>query len=163
MTAAGLHVDGSSGASRWLLFGSLALNLFFIGIGGALLVQNSGLGPAAPAAIDRSVAGRIDRLASALPAEDGNRLRAAYAAHREDIDGARAAYQRAQDTTRGTLRVQPFDGTALRSAMAQMREAKLGFDRKLQDLIAQVAADMSPAGRRKLADYHPPTRPAPSR
>lgn len=162
MTIAGLRIDGSSGGSRWLLFGSLALNLFFIGIGGALLVQDSGLGPAAPVAFDRGVAARIDRLAAALPSDDGKLLRAAYTAHRADIDGSRAAYRKAQDATRAVLRVEPFDGTALRRAMAAMRDAKLAFDRKLQNLIAQVAADMSPTGRRKLADYHPPSRTVPA-
>ncbi len=47
---------------RALLLASLALNLFFVGAAGALLVRHSLAPPAAPAVIDRSAAGRIERL-----------------------------------------------------------------------------------------------------
>jgi len=47
-----LTMDMPERSSRWLLIGSLALNLFFIGTIGALAVRHS-FAPAQPAAPDR--------------------------------------------------------------------------------------------------------------
>ena len=153
MTYTGLTLRGSEGSSRWLLFASLALNLFFIGIGGALLMQGYGSDAAAPpAAGDRSLAGRIERIAVTLPREDADRLRAAYQARRDEIDGARAAYRDRQDAMRAALRAQPFDLDALTAAMVEMRAARQIFDRRIHDFFAQLASEMSAAGRQKLAD-----------
>jgi len=154
MTTARLTLPATDRSSRWLLLFSLALNLFFIGIGGALLLQGGGAVSNPPAtAIDRSVATRIARIAATLPPADADRLRAAYRANRDGIDGTRAAYRRMQDAVRAALRAEPFDVEALRAAMANLRTARQVFDRRLQDFFAVVASDMTPAGRQKLADW----------
>ena len=159
MTSTDLTLRGSNGSSRWLLLTSLALNLFFIGVGGALLVQSYSSSPLAPAAAgDRSVAGRIERIAATLPREDADRLRTAFEARRSEIDGARAAYRNRQDAVRAALRAQPFNPDALKAAMTEMRAARQTFDRGINDFFAQQAAEMSPAGRQKLAD-RPSARP----
>ncbi|MPZ57366.1 MAG: periplasmic heavy metal sensor [Rhizobiales bacterium] len=153
MTFMGLTLRGSEGSSRWLLLSSLALNLFFIGIGGALLMQSYGSdAPAPPTASDRSVAGRIARIAATLPREDADRLQAAYQARRDEIDGTRAAYRERQDAVRAALRAQPFDVEALKATMTEMRAARQIFDRLIHDFFAQQASEMSPTGRQKLAD-----------
>jgi len=153
MTFTDLTLRGSDRSSRWLLLTSLALNLFFIGVGGALLVQSYGSGAPAPATVsDRSVAGRIERIAVTLPREDAVRLRSAYQASRAEIDGARAAYRDRQDAMRAMLRAQPFDLDALKTAMVEMRAARQTFDRRIHGFFAQLASEMSPAGRQKLAD-----------
>jgi uncharacterized membrane protein len=157
MTFSGLTLSGSEGSSRWLLLGSLALNLFFIGIGGALLLQSYAPDVATPPpASERSMAGRIERIATTLPREDAERLRAAYQARREEIDGARAAYRDKQDAMRAALRTEPFDVDALKATMADMRAARQTFDRRIHEFFAQQASEMSPAGRQKLGD-----RPSP--
>jgi len=52
--------------SRWLLFASLALNLFFVGVAGAMIVRGY-FSPSPPGApVDRSVSARIERLAAAI-------------------------------------------------------------------------------------------------
>jgi uncharacterized membrane protein len=154
MTFAGLTMPGSGGSSRWLLLGSLALNLFFIGIGGALLLQQSGTDTTGtPGAADRSLASRIERIAATLPREDGDRLRAAYRAQRDGIDGTRADYRAKRDAMRAALRTQPFDKAALQAVMAEARAARQAFDRRIQDFFAQVASEMTQAGRQKLADW----------
>jgi uncharacterized membrane protein len=58
--------------SRWLLLGSLALNLFFVGIAVAMFIR-------APEqrTWDRNVFVRVERLAATLPAADAQILRAA--------------------------------------------------------------------------------------
>jgi uncharacterized membrane protein len=153
MTYTGLTLRGSEASPRWLLLASLALNLFFIGIGGALLLRGYGADPAAPpTASDRSVAGRIERIAAVLPPEDADRLRKAYQAERSEIDGARAAYRDKQEAVRTALRAQPFSLDALKRAMAEMRVARQAFDASIHGLFAQQASEMSQAGRQALAD-----------
>lgn len=154
MTLTGLMLRGSDGASRWLLLASLALNLFFIGIGGALLMRSYGFdAPAAPAATDRSIAGRIERIAVRLSNADAERLRAAYQARREEIERTRATYHDRQDDVRAALRSQPFDLDALRVALAEMRAARQISDRQFHDFFAQQASEMSQAARLKLANW----------
>jgi uncharacterized membrane protein len=153
MSLTGLTLRGSDESSRSLLLASLALNLFFIGIGGAMLLQSYAFdAPAPPSGSERSVAGRIERIAATLPREDAERLRAAYQARRDELDGARGAYRDRQDAMRAVLRAEPFDLEALRAAMAEMRAARQNFDRRIHDFFAQQAAQMSPAGRQKLAE-----------
>jgi uncharacterized membrane protein len=139
-------------APRWLVFGSLALNLFFIGIAAALLIR----GPAPPS--DRSIGARIERLAETLPPADGDRLRAEFHAAQPAVDRARTGYEQARDGIRTILRREPFDAAALQDAMGRTRTARQDFDVVLQGVIAKAAAAMSSDGRQKLAEW-PPGRP----
>lgn len=138
----------AAAASRWLLFASLALNLFFVGVAFALLIRQ-------PAPPDRSVAGRIDRLAVTLPAADARKLRDEFQAHRNAVENARQAYDAARDTIRQALRRQPFELPAMQDAMTRSRAARQGFDQELQTLLAAAAAEMSPEGREGMAQWPP--------
>lgn len=135
---------------RWLLLASLAVNLFFIGVAVALLVR----APAKPT-YDRNVFVRIDRLAATLPPSDGAKMRAEIAAHHDSVAAAQTNYRAAQDAIRATLRQEPFDENAMRAAMVQTRAARQNFDQAIQSVVALAAAEMSPAGRRALADWPP--------
>jgi uncharacterized membrane protein len=132
--------------SRWLLLGSLAVNLFLIGLIVALVTRE-------PPVTDRSPAGRIDGLASTLPAADGAKLRASFADNRASVEGARKKYEDRREGIRAVLRREPFDNAALRAAMSESRTARQEFDTALQAVMAQAAGDMSPAGRAALADW----------
>jgi len=145
-------------APRWLLLASLALNLFFIGVVGAIAVRGYVDAPAAPAPIDRTAAGRTERLAATLPAADADKLRAEFATRREPIEAAQANYRRMQDRIRDVLRREPFDVEAMRAAMTETRAARNTFELTLQAMIATAASEMSPEGRKKLAEW-PPDRP----
>jgi uncharacterized membrane protein len=138
-------------APRWLLFASLALNLFFVGVGAALLIRQ-------PAPLDRSTAGRIERLAATLPAADAGKLRGKFQAQRAAVEDARERYDAARDTIRGTLRREPFQLSAMQEAMTRARAARQNFDQELQTLLANAAAEMSPEGRERLAEW-PPGQP----
>ncbi len=138
------------GSSRWLLLGSLALNLFFIGIAIAMAIRT----PASPS-WDPNVFVRVERLAASLPSADGDLLRGRIKANREPIEDAQTKYRTAQDNIRATLRQDPFDAAALQAAMAKTRAARQGFDQVIQGVFAGTAAQMSPAGRRALADWPP--------
>jgi uncharacterized membrane protein len=159
MSLATLAAMRDERTSRWLVLASLALNLFFVGAGGALVARHYLAAPAAsPAPVDRSVAARMERLAVTLPSSDAEILRAEYRTKATNVDGARETYRKAQDEVRRILRAEPFQGDAMRAAMTEQRAARQAFDQLLQDVIASAAAKMSPAGRSKLADWPPGQR-----
>jgi len=149
-------------SSRWLLLGSLALNLFFIGTIGALAVRHYVM-PAQPAATERprTAAARIERLAAPLPAADAEKLRAAFRARETAAESARDALNRAFDRANAALRTQPFDPAQLRAALGEIRAARPGYEQVMQDIYLAAATAMSAEGRAKLADG-PSPRPATS-
>jgi uncharacterized membrane protein len=140
---------------------SLALNLFFLGLISAGPIRHL-FHPHQRPVIEprRSAAERIDRLASTLPTEDADKLRAAFRTKDRTLESAHAAYRKAQESMRSTLRAEPFDASALRSAMTEVRAARQSLDAALQDVIATAATEMSPAGRSKLAEWTPPAHNA---
>lgn len=138
------------GSSRWLLLGSLALNLFFVGVAVAMAIRAP-----APPSWDRNVFVRVDRLAATLPPADGDLLRNQIKANQVQIEDTQTKYRAAQDTIRATLRQEPFDAATLQAAMAKTRAARQNFDQTIQGVFAGTAAQMSPAGRRALADWPP--------
>ena len=140
----------SRGSSRWLLLGSLALNLFFVGVALAIIVR----APAAPT-WDRNVFVRVERIADTLPPADADLLRGQINANRQLIEDAQTKYRAAQDQIRATLRQEPFDVEAMRAAMAKTRGARQSFDQVIQGVFAFSASQMSPAGRSALADWPP--------
>jgi uncharacterized membrane protein len=159
MTIATSAVLGEERTSRRLLLVSLALNLFLVGAGGALMARHYFAERAVTTApLDRSVAARIERLAATLPAGDADILRGEYRANAATVDAARETYRNAQDGVRAVLRAEPFQPDAMRAAMSQTRNARQAFDQLLQDVIASAAIRMSAAGRNALADWPPGQR-----
>ena len=150
MTLAQFAPAMTRGSSRWLLLGSLALNLFLIGAAVAIAIRAP-----APPAWDRNVFVRVERIATTLPPSDAALLRGQIKANREAIEDTQTKYRTAQDTIRATLRQQPFDPAAMREAMAKTRAARQNFDQTIQGVFATTAAQMSAAGRHALADWPP--------
>ena len=142
---------GSS--SRWLLLGSLALNLFFVGVAISFLVRT----PPQPS-WDRNVFVRFERMAATLPPADSRLFLDQIAADRPAIEAAQTAYRDAQTNYRDALRAEPFDAAALRNAMVQSRAARQAYDETIQNAIAATAAKMSTDGRRGVADWPPRRR-----
>jgi uncharacterized membrane protein len=143
------------GSSRWLLLGSLALNLFFIGIALAMAVRPA---PApTPATWDPDVFVRMERIAQTLPVKDAAVLRAQVEASRSTVTNAQSAWQSDRQVIRDTLRNEPFDGAALRTTMARTRADRQNYDQVLQNLFADAASKMSHEGRLALANW-PPNR-----
>ena len=149
---------------RWLLLTSLALNLFLLGAGGALLARHYLAEPArTETPVDRSIAARMERLAATLPPADAAILRSRYRGEAARIDAAREGYLDAQDEVRRILRDEPFAPEAMRKAMVEARASRQGMEQQLQDMIAAAAAQMSPAGRSELANWPPGQRGAAAR
>jgi uncharacterized membrane protein len=138
------------GSSRWLLLGSLALNLFFVGIGVAMAVRAP-----APQRWNPDVFVRMERVADTLPAADADLLRGAISAQRAPLAAAQTAYHRARNGIRESLRQEPFNPAAMREVLARTRAARQTQDEILQNLFADAAAKMSPAGRLALANWPP--------
>jgi uncharacterized membrane protein len=148
-------------SSRWLLIGSLALNLFFVGTVGALALRHIMAPPhQAETERPRTAAARLERLAAPLPAADGETLRAAFRARAGEAESARDALNRAYERVQAALRAQPFDPAQLRAAMAEARAARPLYEMVMQDVLMAGAAGMSAEGRARLAEW-PPRSPNP--
>ena len=150
-------------SSRWLLVGSLALNLFFVGTIGALAVRHYVM-PAQQATTERprTAAARIERLAAPLPATDAEKLRTAFRAREAAAEGARDTLNRAFERMQAALRAQPFDTALLRGALADVRAARPAYEQVMQEIYLAAATAMSPEGRARLADW-PAPRPTTTR
>jgi uncharacterized membrane protein len=144
-------------SSRWLLIGSLALNLFFIGTVGALAVRHYVV-PVQPAATERprTAAARIERLAAPLPPADAEKLRATFRPRAAEAEDARAALNRAFERIQTALRKEPFDPAQLRTALAEVRTTRPAYELVMQEIYLAAAGAMSPEGRAKLADWPSP-------
>ena len=140
----------TSGSSRWLQLGSLALNLFFVGVAVAMSIRAP-----APSYWDRDVFVRVERLAATLPPADADLVRGAMNANRGVIAAAQLKFQEAREHIHNMLRQEPFDPAALRAAMAESRAARGAYDQLVQGIFATTAAQMSGAGRHALADWPP--------
>jgi uncharacterized membrane protein len=154
-----ITLDSQDRASRLLLVGSLALNLFFVGTAGALTARHY-IAPTQPAPVERSrtAAARVERLAAPLPAADAEKLRAAFRERAGAAEGARDALNAAFERVSAALRAEPFDPAALGTAFSAARAARPAYELAMQQIIAAGAQAMSHEGRSKLAEW-PPSRP----
>jgi len=137
---------------RWLLLGSLALNLFFIGVALAMAIR----APAPPPRWDPNVFVRVERLAATLPPADADLLRGVFQANHAAIESAQSKYHAARDHIHATLREDPFKLEDLRAAMTETRTARQTYDQVIQGVFADVAAKLSSAGRHAVADWRNP-------
>jgi uncharacterized membrane protein len=138
------------GSSRWLLLGSLALNLFFVGVALAMALRAP-----APSHWDPNVFVRVERLAATLPPADAEILRKQIDANHAAIEDTQTKYHSARRHIQEVLRQEPFDVEAMRAATAQTRTARLSFDQTVQGVFADIAAKITPAGRQALANWPP--------
>jgi len=145
-------------SSRFLLVGSLALNLFFIGTIGALAARHY-MTWSQPAAVERprTAAARIERFAAPLPAADAEKLRAAFRARASAAEGARGALNGAFERIQGALRAEPFDPARLSAAFKEARTVRPAYEIAMQEIIETAAGTMSRDGRNKLAEWPPRT------
>jgi len=137
---------------HWLLLGSLALNLFFVGAAGAVAYRYSS--PVPLTTVSRGdLIGRLNHLADTLPAGDADAMRAQLRADEVKIAAARADLRLSREDVRRSLRAEPFDADAMREAMTANHAAHDRFDQVIHDMLAAAASKMSVIGRNKLADW----------
>ena len=146
-----------TGRTRWLLLGSLTLNVVFAAAAGASLIRHSAAVPLEPVAhMSRGAEHRLDRIATTLPERDAQIMRSFIRAQTAKVVAAQANLRVSQEDLRTSLRAEPFNPAAVRAAMAETSAARDNYDQVLQEVIASSAAKMSPEGRSKLADWPPP-------
>ena len=145
----------SAGSSRWLLLGSLALNLFFVGVAIAMAVRAP-----APSYWDRNVFVRVERFAATLPPADGDVLRGQINANRAAIEGTQTEYHSARDHIHEVLRQEPFDVEAMRAAMAKTRSARHAFDQTIQGVFAVSRRQFRPQAGWLWPIGHPDASPS---
>jgi uncharacterized membrane protein len=147
--------------SAAILLVSLALNVFFVGVGAALGLRSYLALPAASVSeTGRNPAARIERLATMLPLADAQKLRAQFRAREAAIDAAREAYLRARAVLEGALRAEPFSIDALRAALTQTRASRQKLEEALGDVVATAAVEMSAQARVRMVTQNPnPRRP----
>lgn len=153
-----LSANANSSRVRYLLLGSLTLNLLFAGAAGAVAVQRSTAVPLQPVVgIRHSIAHRIDRIAASLPANDAMIMRAEFHAEAAKLAVAEADVRLSEQAVRDDLRAQPFDAAAVRAAMAQSSAARDRVYQLVHEAVATATVKMSPDGRKTLAEW--PARP----
>ena len=159
MTVAQYAPTITRGSSRWLLLGSLALNLFFVGVAVAMAVRAP-----APPAWDRNVFVRVEHIADTLPPADADLLRGQINANRQLIDEAQIAIPlRAGRDPRDAAARAVRRRRDARGHGEDPRRARQAFDQVIQGVFAFSASQMSPAGRKALADWPPGRKTASNR
>jgi uncharacterized membrane protein len=149
----------SFASMRYLLLGSLALNLALVGAAGAVAFEHSSAKsvPLQPViGLKHTIAQRMDRIIRILPPDDAKVMRAVLRADAKQLVAAEAQVRLSQETVRSRLRAEPFDPAAVRQALAETSAAHDHFLELVHNVIASATTQMSPAGRETLADW--PTR-----
>jgi uncharacterized membrane protein len=140
---------------RYLLLGSLALNLVLAGAAGAVAFQHSSSAatPKPIAGIKRGIESHLAQIAASLPADDARIMRAELRADALRLATAQTEVRLSEEAVRNSLRAEPFDPAAVRNAMAEDNQARDRFFRLVHDAVASATAKMSPDGRKAIADW----------
>jgi uncharacterized membrane protein len=165
MTSQGLASENQpeNRRRRWILVGmiaSLALNLFLAGVVGAWLVRPALFRPAAAPPVTLGLpADRLgERIARRLPPSDRPIIRDAFKNHEQEIRQRLEEWRNALQTSRRSLRADPFDPDAFTAAFNRAEDARNGYQRAVHQAVREAATAMSPEGRIKLTQP-PPGRP----
>lgn len=133
---------------RWVLAGSLALNVFLATVIG---VHRWGRPPGSPPDPARVA----EEIAATLPPADADILRAAFAKHRARLEAAHKAMRGMPRRVHDALTADTFDEARLRGAFDAGSRARQQMDDAIADVVAAAAKRMSTEGRHKMAEWRP--------
>lgn len=136
---------------RAALGASLALNLV---LGGLLLFRDPGGGGGPPD--PRRLIAHMERL---LPPGDREIFHARMETGREARDAARRRLRESFADVRASIGREPFDPAALQAALATARAGGAEFSRSFDTSLVQAMGEISPEGRRRIAEDMPAGRP----
>ena len=142
--------------SFWLLLASLSLNVFLVA---AIAVGVAWPGFRSPPPPDPMKI--ADDMASGLPPADAGILRQAFATRAAAFERARDLHVNTPARIRRVLEQAEFDAAALGAIFAEARTAHEAMDAAIEMSMTEAIGKMSPAGRRKLAEWEPPGRRGP--
>ncbi len=152
-----LRVAENPGRARsYLLVASLALNLAFAAVTGAMALRQVHKAPIPlkpVAGMERSMGFHLARIAASLPPNDAQILREEVNAEAVKLAAAEAEIRLSKEAVRDSLRADPFDPRAVRTAMAETSTARDHLFRLLHNAFAIATERMSAAGRQSLADW----------
>jgi len=133
------------------LIASLAVNLFVA----SRFVAHAVMGPFGPPPPEIVLPHIVEELARKLSDPDATLVRRVFGAHAAEISERSRAVGRAHDHVRAALGAEPFDQAALTAALDEVRDTELGLHGAVQQTIAEIAPQLSPAARHILAAWTP--------
>ena len=137
-----------TGRVRWLLFGSLAVNLLILGV-----VIGWVLSPDGPRRDDRPARSLMGApFAEALAPEDRRALLREMRGRADRIEGTRDELRARFETLLGALRAEEWDRDAVTAVLDDQRRAAEGRQRLGEELLLDRLDAMTPEARRAYAD-----------
>lgn len=158
--------QGRASKGHGFLYGSMALNLFLLG-----LVVGPFLGgrplPPPPGPMDQGVGGRhmdrpgpgmfpgfvLDRLSHEMPKADGDKLREIYADASANLKGKREASRESFQKIAEILKQEKPDLAALQAALDTLQAEGQGFHAEMSKALKRVATEMPLESRQKIAAF----------
>ena len=134
------------GWRRYLLLGSLCLNVALAGYIGAQLWFFSDVRPRMLAQPGQMV----ERIASRLPPADGDLVRKAYAERSGELAAARAEFRISVVRLLATMARPDMTPEALRAAIDDARAKRARQNELLTGFFIEAVGKMSPEGRREM-------------
>jgi uncharacterized membrane protein len=140
-----------TGLLRWLLAGSLAVNLFLVAFVGVEAWRmrhplSSGLAEGAVESVFKQIGER-------LPADDRTVLRRAFAARLPALIAAGRDSRDGLDQARADIEADPFDPAKLRADLEAARTARQRAGLLVQEVLLDSLPRLSPRGRKAIADF----------
>ena len=137
-----------TGRVRWLLFGSLAVNLLILGV-----VIGWVLSPDGPRRDDRPARSLMGApFAEALAPEDRRALSREMRGRADRIEGTRDELRARFETLLDALRAEEWDRDAVTAVLDDQRRAAEGRQRLGEELLLDRLDAMTPEARRAYAD-----------
>ncbi|WP_114393184.1 periplasmic heavy metal sensor [Oleisolibacter albus] len=147
-------------ATRLALLGSVGLNLFLIGtLVPGWLHPRPDHPPVMAERLPPGMEGPLSavrRLAEELSPEDAAILRQAFSPDQEKFRTMIEAIRTGIDSTREILKAEPFDEAAFRKALADVNAVRDRFEANQQEILATAVAQLSPEGRKRMAEWKIP-------
>ena len=137
---------------RWLLIGSLALNLFLGGIYVGHWVGAWRGGPDGAAGHVRALRFHLRPMLENLPEASREQAEAVMERHRDPIRGAVRAMRQSRREVRDALLAEPVDEARLDRALAETRERAAASQAAMHAAMTEFARELPPEARRKLAE-----------
>ncbi len=138
--------------AHWLLSASLSLNVF-LATAVAVGLAWHGFRPPPPPPDPMEIAAGM---AVKLPPADAAILRQAFAARSEVFARSRDLHSGTPARIRQVLEAPDYDPQTLKTIFAEARAAHEAMDAALEATMIEAFGQMSPASRRKLAEWEPP-------